>query len=404
MLNEFQRELVKSTVPVLKIHGEVLTKHFYKRMFRHNPELKSMFNQGHQQSGVQQKALAGAVTAYAEHIDDPSVLMSVLNMVANKHASLGIRKEHYPIVGTHLLASIREVLGEAANNELLEAWGLAYAQLQDVLVGMESELYMQAAQKKGSWTGWRTFKVQQKVMESEEICSFYLEPADGGHLPEYQAGQYLTVRVFVPSLGIMQPRQYSLSQASGGDVLRISVKRERSAGINPSGMVSNCLHDTIGVGDLLDIAAPMGNFVLHDNSADAPIVLISAGVGITPMIAMLETLLSTQPQRPVLFIHACRNGRVHAFKPWIKEQQSKFAQLTTMVYYEKPHKDEEVGVDFDREGRLDLARVVLPLSEKTDYYLCGPIPFMKIQKKMLIDLGANPTRIYIEAFGSGGEL
>ncbi len=104
MMNESMRTLVKATVPVLKEHGVALTTHFYARMFAHNPELKSIFNQGNQQSGTQQQALAMAVAAYAEHIDDPSVLMPVLTMVAHKHVSLGIRAEHYPIVGLHLLA------------------------------------------------------------------------------------------------------------------------------------------------------------------------------------------------------------------------------------------------------------------------------------------------------------
>ena len=127
------RTLVKSTAPVLQQHGETLTRHFYSRMFTHNPELREVFNQGHQRSGTQQQALAQAVTAYAQHIDNPAVLMPVLERVAQKHVSLGIRKEHYAVVGRHLLASIGEVLGEAATPELLNAWAEAYGQLADIL-------------------------------------------------------------------------------------------------------------------------------------------------------------------------------------------------------------------------------------------------------------------------------
>ena len=134
MLNLSVRELVKATAPVLRQHGETLTRHFYARMFEHNPEMKQIFNQGHQRAGTQQQALAMAVTAYAEQIDDPSVLMPVLTMVVNKHISLGVRAEHYDVVGRHLLAAIREVLGAAATDELVAAWGEAYGALAQTLI------------------------------------------------------------------------------------------------------------------------------------------------------------------------------------------------------------------------------------------------------------------------------
>ena len=141
MLSSQHRELVKATVPVLREHGVALTSHFYRRMFSHNPELKHVFNQAKQEAGQQQQALALAVLGYAEHIDDPSVLAPVVMRITHKHVGLGIRAEHYPIVGHHLLSSISEVLGEAASDELLEAWRLAYGQLADLLIAAEQQLY-----------------------------------------------------------------------------------------------------------------------------------------------------------------------------------------------------------------------------------------------------------------------
>lgn len=122
MLTPRQIEQVKATVPVLREHGVLLTTHFYRRMLEGNPELRNIFNQAHQARGRQQKALAEAVLAYAENIENPAVLLPAVKFIASKHATVGIRAEHYPIVGRHLLASIREVLGEAASDELLEAW------------------------------------------------------------------------------------------------------------------------------------------------------------------------------------------------------------------------------------------------------------------------------------------
>ncbi len=405
MLSATVREQVKSTAPILKTHGEALTRHFYARMFQGNPELKQIFNQGHQQSGQQQQALAMAVAAYAEHIDDPSVLGPVLERIAHKHVSLGIRPEHYAIVGKHLLASIREVLGEAATDALIDAWAAAYGQLAEVLVGLESRLYAASAGKEGGWTGWRGFKVVGKVPESAEITSFYLRPADGGALPDFRPGQYVSVRLYIPELGLMQPRQYSLSDAPGQDSLRISVKRE-PAGTGPAGRVSNRLHDHVQEGDVLDVAPPQGDFVL-DTEGGTPVVMISGGVGITPMMSMLNAVLQRQkaggPARELRFVHACRAASAHAMREAVAEAARRHPNVRRHVFYEQVGEGDRQGVDYDHAGRIDWQRiaddVVLP---EADYYLCGPLPFMREQHQALSALGVPARRIHAEAFGTGG--
>lgn len=402
MLDLHTRTLVKATAPVLKEHGVTLTRHFYARMFQHNPELKQIFNQGHQNAGAQQQALAGAVAAYAEHIDNPSVLAPVLTLIANKHVSLGIRAEHYPIVGHHLLASIREVLGSAASDELIAAWAAAYGQLAELLIAEENRLYHDAATAKGGWSGWRAFKVGRKVVESDEITSFYLRPADGGSVPHYLPGQYLSVRVAVPELGMMQPRQYSLSNAPGSSELRISVKREAANSTAPAGMVSNVLHNNIHEGDLLDVAPPMGDFFLHQERT-TPVVLISAGVGITPLLAMLDHLLQQDSPRQIRFVHACRHGGVHAFKQHVANLSAEYPQLHSLIHYETPRDNDQAGQDYQYSGRIELAAIAdSVLLPQADYYLCGPLPFMQAQKAALLAQGVPAEQIHAEAFGTGG--
>ncbi|MES2935577.1 MAG: NO-inducible flavohemoprotein [Pseudomonadota bacterium] len=402
MLNQQTRDLVKATAPILKVHGLVLTKHFYARMFDHNPELKSMFNQGNQQSGSQQQSLALAVAAYAENIDDPSVLVPVLKMVANKHVSLGIRAEHYPIVGKHLLASIKVVLGDAASDELINAWALAYGQLADLLIGFEQAIYQEAASQQGGWTAWRGFKVTQKIVESDEITSFYLQPADGGGVPDYRAGQYVSVKVFVPALGIYQPRQYSLSSAPNGRYFRISVKRELGGNIKPEGMVSNILHSSVHEGAIIEVSPPMGDFYLHEDR-DTSVVLLSAGVGITPTLAMLEQLVEKKSARKIRFIHACRHGGVHAFKKRLQLLSGQHSPLKSHVFYEQPRHEDTVNQDAYTAGRINIAdRADDVILQDADYYLCGPIPFMQAQLTHLKKLGVLQDRIHLEAFGSGG--
>ncbi|WP_027478557.1 NO-inducible flavohemoprotein [Curvibacter gracilis] len=406
MLDTQTRSLVKATAPVLKEHGVALTRHFYARMFEHNPELKAIFNQGHQRSGAQQQALAMAVAAYAEHIDNPGVLAPVLQLIAHKHVSLGIRREHYAIVGRHLLASIREVLGaEAATDELIAAWAAAYGQLAELLIGMEEGLYQAAATQPGGWTGWRGFRVQRKVAESDEITSFYLVPADGGPVPGFVPGQYVSVRVPVPELGLHQPRQYSLSAAPGEQALRISVKREAGQGgeaATPAGMVSNVLHTQVQEGDLIDVAPPMGDFVL-DDQAEAPAVLISAGVGITPMMAMLEHLVQRAPQRPVHFLHAARHGGAHAFGARVRELAGRHRALQARIHYEHPRAQDQLGQHYDQAGRIELsAEQVSVLGANSQYYLCGPRGFMQAQRQALQAAGVPAAHIHAEAFGTGG--
>ncbi|HEY9273925.1 NO-inducible flavohemoprotein [Achromobacter sp.] len=402
MLSPQIRALVKGTAPVLKTHGVALTKHFYARMFKHNPELKHVFNQAHQAGGEQQHALAGAVTAYAEHIDDPSVLMPVVTRIVHKHVSLGIRPEHYQIVGKHLLASISEVLGEAATDELIAAWAAAYGQLADLLIAEEARLYAESAAKPGGWTGWRAFRVVGKQRESAEITSFYLAPADGGAVPAYRPGQYVSVRVFVPELGLMQPRQYSLSDAPGQDRLRISVKREAGGADTPAGRVSNALHDRLEEGGVLDVAPPQGDFFLREEG-NAPVVLLSGGVGLTPMVSILNHLVGLNDERQIRFVHGCRNNSVHALRDHVNDIAAERANVRKAVFYEEVGHDDQPGRDYDYAGRVDLnairEEVIVP---GADYYLCGPAGFMRAQREALTGLGVPEDRIHAEAFGTGG--
>lgn len=400
MLSAATRQLVKDTVPVLREHGVTLTRHFYQRMFAHNPELKHVFNQAHQANGEQQQALAMAVLAYAENIDDPSILQPVLGRIAHKHASLGIRPEHYPIVGLHLLASIREVLGSAASDALIEAWAAAYGQLADMLIGVESDLYKDAAMAKGGWSGWRPFKVSRRVRESEEITSFYLHPVDGAAVPDFLPGQFVSVRGRAGDGTLIQPRQYSLSDAPNDKYLRLSIKRESGLTDRPNGVISNWMHDEVVEGQLVELSPPFGDFNLHLDRT-TPVVLISGGVGLTPMVSMLNHVVYEQPDRQVAFVHGARHRGVHALGDHIRQLAQQHRRLFTAIFYELVGSEDRPGVDYDFIGRIDLAAirsdVILP---EADYYLCGPVPFMQAKLRELKSLGVPATRIHYEVFGS----
>ncbi|OQE18071.1 hypothetical protein PENFLA_c022G01181 [Penicillium flavigenum] len=403
-LSAQQKQIVKSTIPALEEYGVTITTLFYKRMLEKNPELKNMFNTVHQRTGEQPAALAHAVWAYAVNIDHPEALSTAVSRIGHKHASLGVTPAQYPIVGEHLLAAIKDVLGPAANEQVLDAWKAAYQQLADIFINFEEGLYQQGAKTPGGWKGWRKFFISKKIPESDEIISFYLTPVDKGALPLYQPGQFVSVRCYVPELGSYQPRQYSLSDLPNKSHFRISVKREFARDSKPAGQISNVLHESLPEGAELDLSMPFGDFVL-DINATTPVVLISGGVGLTPMMSMLKTIISQQGQaRRVVFIHAARNGRVHAMKNDLIQVVAENPTVSRMVFYEDAGENDVQGVDYDHVGRVDLTKIkdkaVLP---DADYYICGPQPFMHAQSKDLEALGVDPKRIHMEVFGSPSE-
>ncbi len=397
MLSAQARPLIAATVPILREHGLAITRHFYQRMLGEHPELKNLFNQGNQAGGEQQQALAGAVYAYAANIDRPEVLAPVLERIAHKHASLGITPAQYTIVGKHLLASIGEVLGDAVTPAIAAAWDEAYWLLAVELIAREARLYHAASLTPDSH--WQQLKVVARQPQGELAESFTLAREDGQPLPAFRPGQYVSVALNLPAGGLRQIRQYSLSGAPGDANWQITVKREGGNEARPAGAVSNLLLDTVKRGDLLDVGPAFGDFVL-DEAETGPVVLISAGVGVTPMVSMLHSLSRAQQHRPVVFVHAARNGRQHVLRDAVAELAERHPGVEQIVFYEAPHADDRDGVDYDHKGRMALETireaVILP---DASYYLCGPLPFMREQRRALMDCGVDVERIRYEVFG-----
>jgi nitric oxide dioxygenase len=392
MLSAEQRAIIKATVPLLESGGEALITHFYNTLLAENPQVRPLFNQAHQASGDQPRALANGVLMYARHIDRLEQLGGLVTQIVNKHVALNVLPEHYPIVGGCLLRAIREVLGpEIATDAVIEAWGAAYQQLAGLLIGIEENAYADKEHAKGGWRGTRAFKVARKVKESDEITSFYLQPADGGELYEFKPGQYLGLRLDIDGAEVR--RNYSLSAAANGKEYRISVKRE------PNGKVSNHLHDRVNEGATLDVFTPSGDFTLE--ASDRPLVLISGGVGITPTLAMLRVALQTS--RPVHFIHAARNGGVHAFRKFIDDLAAQHPQLKRFYVYEKPRPEDTA---YDATGYIDEARLRawLPQTRDVDVYFLGPKSFMKAIKQHLAAIGVPAAQSRYEFFGPASAL
>ncbi len=385
MLSQETRTIIKSTVPVLEEHGTAITTVFYKNMFEAHPELLNIFNHANQKQGRQQAALANTVYAAAVHIDNLEAILPAIVQISNKHVSLGIKPEHYPIVGEYLLKGIKEVLGDAATDEIINAWAEAYGVIADAFIGVEKDMYANMETQENGWSFFKDFSIARKEKESENITSFYLKPVDGKNVPAYQPGQYISVRMSIPGEQYLFNRQYSLSQAACEDEFRISVKRD--ADNDPNGRVSVYLHDEMNVGDRFEVSAPAGEFVL-DTEKDTPVAFVSGGVGITPMMSMFETVATLTPERPTAFLHAARNESLHAFD---KDIQKHVAAMDN-ANYKTLYSDQP-------QGYITQAILEEYVDITGDVYVCGPVPFMEAMIQQLSALGMKEEQIHFEFFG-----
>ncbi|MBW4469954.1 MAG: 2Fe-2S iron-sulfur cluster binding domain-containing protein [Stenomitos rutilans HA7619-LM2] len=249
-----------------------------------------------------------------------------------------------------------------------------------------------------TWKDWRNFVVARKVKESEEITSFYLQSQDGGELPNFQPGQFLTIKLDISGQAKPVIRTYSLSDyVEPHTYYRLSIKREPiPAGLDVMpGIASNFLHDQIHEGDVISAKPPSGKFVL-DVSKPSPVVLISNGVGITPMISMAKALTQLNPNRSIWFFHGARDGRFHAFRDEVKAIAAQNPNLMLHFAYSRP-RAEDIG-HHHSVGYVDAGLIQSLMVQDADYFLCGSPPFMESIREGLKQADVPESRVFFEMF------
>ncbi|MDI2125475.1 globin domain-containing protein [Yinghuangia seranimata] len=390
MLSEQSVPVVRATLPAVGAALGDITQRFYAGMFAAHPELlRDVFNRGNQANGEQRQALAGSIAAFATMlVERPDARPdAMLARIAHKHAALGVTSEQYKIVHQHLFAAIVDVLGDAVTPEVAAAWDEVYWLMANALIALEAGLYQDAGRTEGDI--WQRMEIAERHEETADAVSFVLRPADGTAAPAFKAGQYVSVRVELPD-GARQIRQYSLSAAPGAAQWRITVKRVRG-GVGPEGEVSSRLHEHARVGDVLDVSLPFGDLVLPDG--DGPLLLASAGIGITPMLSILDHLAAVGSTRPVTVVHADRGPADHAHRAEQRDLVAAHPGATLHVWYEDaadPDTDAAVG-------QADLDALELP--DGLTAFLCGPLPFMRAVRGDLLRRGVPAEAIHYEVFG-----
>ena len=294
----------------------------------------------------------------------------------------------------NVIAALQRVRAEAARREI------EMAQLEEELAAARAR-HRRLAEEPLPWNGFRKFIVNHKISESSSVCSFQLKPHDSKPLPAFKPGQYLTFRLPSTHGKSQLIRCYSLSDRAHKGYYRVSVKRVPAAGSSTAtaGLSSGMFHDVIQEGDLLDLRAPMGNFCLEPNEAD-PVVLIGAGIGVTPVFCMLATLAHQKSRRTVWFFYGVRHGCERLFAAELEALVRDIPNLNLRLCYSQPEAGDRLGEDYHIHGRIspELLQRELPSSNFRFYY-CGPAPMMEALTSGLKTWGVPESHLHFEAFG-----
>ncbi|MUM18889.1 hemin transporter [Mycobacterium sp. CBMA271] len=382
---------VRATASVVAGALDDITPKFYRSLFTAHPELgRNLFNRSNQANGDQARALAASIVAFAELLleDNGDRYGVVLDRVAHKHASLGVVADQYPVVYEHLFSAIADSLGEAATPAVVQAWTELYWLMAHELITRERELYTSAGVAAGDI--WRQARVTARSLESADVVSLELAPLNG-KFPDFLPGQYISVQVQLAD-GARQSRQYSLAHSSSQGSWRIAVKRLPGDGAIPAGEVSNFIYENVFEGDELRISIPAGELTLDESGR--PLLLISAGIGCTPMLGMLHHLVAEQSTRDIRVLHADRAMSSHPYRHELTSLVDRLPNARLHSWYTTLQKD-RVGAT---AGRMILGEQIA-VDQQSVAFICGPRPFIRHVADALALKGVAAEDIRYELFG-----
>lgn len=364
-------EIVKVTAPVVADNSVDITSCFYKTMFKNDPATLHFFNEANQAKGKQSQALADFIVKYASNIDNLTAIATEVKKVAHRHVALSVTAPLYPIVHKNLMIAIKETLGDTVTEDIGCAWGEAVSTLADTLIQEELELAATLEARTGGWRGEREFELCSKDTVAQDTVHFEFKSTDGyiGGF-DFTPGQYLTIRI--PELGVA-PRHYTVTSRPGDAVLACTTRRV------VKGVVSNYMHDTMKLGTKVLLGVPAGVFT----ATLSPSVLISAGIGVTPMWSFFNQL-----------------GKEHVKHIWAINPSASRALF--QKEFEKsgiPTTYKVGGAKIDLKG--EAATLVAGAGVGANYYVCGPNGFMVSFKAALCAAGVEGSNVHTEVFGTG---
>ncbi|WP_271399597.1 globin domain-containing protein [Staphylococcus nepalensis] len=373
MLTQEEVQIIRETVPLLKDKGQTITSTFYKRLFEQHPELKNVFNQTNQKRGLQSSALAMAVLAAAENIEDLSPIVPAIMPVVYKHCALQVKAEHYPIVGENLIWAIQQETGLNEDDPIIQTWIKAYGAIADAFINLEKDVYSKMA-----WDGFKPFTVTNITEETDMIKSFTVT-SDEIDLSQFIPGQYITVDISSEKLPYRAKRHYSIVDGDK-DFLTFGVRRDVTE--EHEGEVSTVLHDEVNVGDTLLLSAPVGGFGLA-NKANKQLFL-GSGVGVTPLVSMYQEAVDAD--LTATFLQSTSNAQNVAFEEKLEDITAK----SSIAQFDKHFRDQD--------GFIDAEELKQYLDGETEVYVCGGNSFLKAMITELQKLEVPMDNIHFETF------
>lgn len=373
MLTQEEVQIIRETVPLLKDKGQTITSTFYKRLFEQHPELKNVFNQTNQKRGLQSSALAMAVLAAAENIEDLSPIVPAIMPVVYKHCALQVKAEHYPIVGENLIWAIQQETGLNEDDPIIQTWIKTYGAIADAFINLEKDVYSKMA-----WDGFKPFTVTNITEETDMIKSFTVT-SDEIDLSQFIPGQYITVDISSEKLPYRAKRHYSIVDGDK-DFLTFGVRRDVTE--EHEGEVSTVLHDEVNVGDTLLLSAPVGGFGLA-NKANKQLFL-GSGVGVTPLVSMYQEAVDAD--LTATFLQSTSNAQNVAFEEKLEDITAK----SSIAQFDKHFRDQD--------GFIDAEQLKQYLDGETEVYVCGGNSFLKAMITELQKLEVPMDNIHFETF------
>ncbi|CAM3034711.1 globin domain-containing protein [Prescottella defluvii] len=379
LLSPDSRPIIEATLPVVGARLGEISEVFYRHLFDGVPALESdLFNRSNQENGEQQKALAGAIAAFATLLvtEDAPPVDLVMSRIAAKHASLGISRVHYDLVHRALFRAIADVLGDAVTSEVAAAWDEVYWLMADSLIAQESALYGRAEVPAGHV--WHVLTVIGRREVAPGVWTFTLAGRPGTPMGKYAAGQYVSIAMVVGD-GTRQIRQYTVMLGDAPDTWEITVEAV------PGGLVSNKLIGEAGIGYPLVVSVPAGTEYPIRN--DNPVVIGSSSVGSALTVAILQKMIAVRDTRPVYVVHVDADEASFAHRSRILELLEAYPGYSWLETYYVDDPEEAVPLLQGREW-----------DSGAEVYLCGSPRFMRRVRRVAVVKGIAPERIHYEVF------